>query len=88
VLAASKKASTAPTVRHRLHLRRHMGFVANNLGVLLEDLGKEGRCVCRLYARPNALDPRNISVLFNGSKMARRGAASGQRQQRVDRARA
>ncbi len=76
VLAASKKASTDPTVRHRLHLRRHMGFVANNLGVLLEDLGKEDDAFAVYTHVHNALDPENISVLFNRFEMARRGAAS------------
>ena len=76
VLAASKQVSTDPTVRHRLHLRRHMGFVANNLGVLLEDLGKEDDAFAVYTHVHNAIDPENISVLFNRFEMARRGAAS------------
>jgi len=75
VLAPSKKASTDPTVRHRLHLRRHMGFVANNLGVLLEDLGKEEDAFAVYTYVHNVIDPENISALFNRFEMARRGAA-------------
>jgi tetratricopeptide (TPR) repeat protein len=75
VLAASKKASTDPTVRHRLHLRRHMGFVANNLGVLLEDLGKEDDAFAVYTYVHDVIDPENISALFNRFEMARRGAA-------------
>ncbi|HRR33779.1 MAG TPA: tetratricopeptide repeat protein [Kiritimatiellia bacterium] len=76
VLAASKKKNDSdPTVRHRLHLRRHMGFVANNLGVLLEDLGKEDDAFAVYTHVHNTIDPENISVLFNRFEMARRGAA-------------
>ena len=75
VLAASKKASTDPTVRHRLHLRRHMGFVANNLGVLLEDLGKEDDAFAVYTYVHDVIDPENISALVNRFEMARRGAA-------------
>ena len=76
ILAASKKDSTDPTVRHRLHLRRHMGFVANNLGVLLEDLGKEEDAFAVYTHVHNVIDPENISALFNRFEMARRGAAA------------
>ena len=76
ILAASKKASSDPTVRHRLHLRRHMGFVANNLGVLLEDLNREDDAFAVYSYVHDSIDPENISVLFNRFEMARRGAAS------------
>lgn len=76
VLAAQKKGSDDPTVRHRLHLRRHMGFVANNLGVLLEDLGKDEDAFGVYSYVHGTIDPENISALFNQFEMARRGAAS------------
>ncbi len=76
VLAASKNTIADPTVRHRMHLRRHMGFVANNLGVLLEDLGKEADAFAVYTHVHDTIDPENISVLFNRFEMARRGAAS------------
>ncbi len=74
VLAPNRKGSDDPTLRHRAHLRRHMGFVANNLGVLLEDLGEdEAAYNVYTYVR-NVVDPDNISALFNRFEMARRGA--------------
>lgn len=76
VLTPNKNFSDDPTVRHRAHMRRHMGFVANNLGVLLEDLGKdEDAYAVYTYVR-DTLDHENISALFNRFEMARRGVVS------------
>jgi len=76
VLAANTKANGDPTIRLRAHLRRHMGFVANNLGVLLEDLGNDPDAFT-VYTYVHAkLDPDNISALFNRFEMARRGVAA------------
>ena len=76
VLKVNKAASEDPTIRLRAHLRRHLGFVANNLGVLLEDLENDADAFT-VYSYVHAkLDPENISALFNSFEMARRGAAA------------
>lgn len=58
---------------YRNYLRRHMGFVANNLGVVLEDLGREKEAYT-VYTCVRKIDPDNISALFNQFEMIRRGA--------------
>ena len=57
----------------RLQLRRHVGFLANNLGVLLQDLGldKEAFEIYELVLR--TIDRDNICTLFNEFEMARAG---------------
>ncbi len=76
VLPLSKKESDDPTILLRSNLRRHMGFVANNLGVLLEDIGND-KDAFTVYSYVHAkLDPENISALFNRFEMARRGVVS------------
>ncbi|MDD4102186.1 MAG: tetratricopeptide repeat protein, partial [Kiritimatiellae bacterium] len=76
VLAAKKHRIDDPTMRHKAHMRRHMGFVANNLGVLLEDLGKDEEAYTVYTYVRNVVDPDNISALFNRFEMARRGVAA------------
>ncbi len=76
VLAVSKRGGDDPTLRHRSHMRRHMGFVANNLGVLLEDLGKDEEAYTVYTYIRNVIDPENISALFNRFEMARRNVAA------------
>ncbi|MEI7903102.1 MAG: tetratricopeptide repeat protein, partial [bacterium] len=76
VLAANKKASADPTFQLRAHLRRHLGFVANNLGVLLEDLEKDNDAFAVYTYVHTKLDPENISALFNRFEMARRGVVA------------
>ncbi len=76
VLYADKKPSDDPTSILRLNLRRHMGFVANNLGVLLEDVEKDQDAYAVYTYVHSQLDPENISALFNRFEMARRGVAS------------
>ncbi len=57
----------------RLQLRRHVGFVANNLGVLLQDAGCDAEAF-DLYERVLAkIDPDNVCALFNEFEMARAG---------------
>lgn len=82
VLAPGKAGDADPTVRLRVGLRRHMGFVANNLGVLLEDLGKEEEAFAVYTYVHDQIDPENISALFNRFEMARRNvpAASAQKE--------
>jgi tetratricopeptide (TPR) repeat protein len=76
VLAPNKDGSQDPVIRLRAHLRRHMGFVANNLGVLLEDLGKEDDAFAVYTYVHNTIDPENISAMFNRFEMARNNAAA------------
>ena len=63
-----------PVDAMRLHLRRHVGFVANNLGVTLQDvkMDKEAYELYELVLK--TIDPDNISALFNEFEMARSGS--------------
>ena len=56
----------------RKDLRRHMGFVANNLGVMLEELGNSKDAFAAYNYVNKTIDPENISALFNRFEMARR----------------
>lgn len=58
--------------RYRSHLRRHIGFLGNNLGVLFEELGADEEAYT-IYLRMRQFDPQNVSVLFNQFEMIRRG---------------
>jgi tetratricopeptide (TPR) repeat protein len=63
-----------PTLRMKKNLRRHMGFVANNLGVLLEERDNE-KDAFAIYTYVNkTIDPENIASLFNRYEMMSRGA--------------
>ena len=72
VLASNADESKDPLARFRAHLRRHMGFVANNLGVMLEDIGKEDDAFAAYTYVHSTIDPDNISSMFNRFEMARR----------------
>lgn len=71
-----KRTRPDPTTGLRLYLRRHLGFVANNLGVLLEDLGLEAEAFKTYTTVHNTIDPHNVSAMFNRFEMARRGVAA------------
>lgn len=58
--------------RHRVALRRHLAFVANNLGVILDDLGKPEEAFAA-YLKARAISPENISALLNVFEMISRG---------------
>ncbi len=62
-----------PVEALRLNLRRHVGFIANNLGVALQDLGrnKEAFEIYELVLKE--IDCDNICALFNEFEMARAG---------------
>ena len=62
-----------PVTSLRLQLRRHVGFVANNLGVFLQDcnLNDEAFGIYELVL--NTIDPDNVCTLFNEFEMARAG---------------
>ena len=56
----------------RSHMIRHMGFVANNLGVLMEDRGA-GEEAFKAYEASREIDPDNISALLNQFAMVNTG---------------
>lgn len=57
----------------RLQLRRHVGFLANNLGVLLQDLGMDKEAWAMYELVLKTIDCDNICTLFNEFEMARAG---------------
>ncbi|MFA7172744.1 MAG: tetratricopeptide repeat protein [Kiritimatiellia bacterium] len=68
-----KKGDNDPAVRLAANLRRHLGFLGNNLGVMLEDLGRDEEAF-RIYSKIHSdVDPENISAMINRFEMARRG---------------
>jgi tetratricopeptide (TPR) repeat protein len=76
VLPRTEKETDDPLIVYRSNLRRHMGFVANNLGVLLEDLGNDKDAFATYKLVRDHIDPNNISSLFNQFEMARRGVSA------------
>lgn len=67
-----RKNDDTPVEALRKQLRRQLGFAANNLGVLCEDLERYADAR-KIYACVRAIDPENISALFNQFEMVRRG---------------
>ena len=63
-----------PVDRMRLQLRRHVGFIANNLGVMLQDLGMDDDAFEIYELILKTIDSDNICTLFNEFEMARVGA--------------
>lgn len=59
-----------PVERRRMELRRHLGFVANNLGVWLQDQGREDEAFEMFDFVLEMVDPDNICALFNAFEMA------------------
>jgi Flp pilus assembly protein TadD len=74
-LAPNSKDREDPVSRFRQYLRRHMGFVANNLGIMLEDLGHPDDAFAVYNYIYDTIDPENISVLFNRFELARKNDA-------------
>ncbi len=62
-----------PVTMLRLQLRRHVGFLANNLGVTLQDLGMDNEAFALYELVLKEIDRDNISALFNEFEMARAG---------------
>ncbi len=58
--------------RHRVALRHHFAFVANNLGVTLDDIGRPAEAFTA-YLKARAISPENISALLNVFEMVSRG---------------
>lgn len=85
---ADKTELSSPVIRIRENLRRHLGFVANNFGVMQEDVAAQLRQIDKNDPRIVKLEenafrtyneirekiaPDNISAMFNRFEMARRG---------------
>jgi tetratricopeptide (TPR) repeat protein len=66
------RMSRQTSYRHRLALRQHLAFVANNLGVTLADLDRPEEAF-RAYQEARAIDPANISALLNVFALISRG---------------
>ena len=64
---------TDPLVRLRLELRRHVGFIANNIGVMLQDVGLDNDAWEMYELVLKTIDCDNICALFNEFEMARKG---------------
>jgi len=74
--ADAELAARDPTLALRNNLRRHIGFVANNLGVMLEDLENDKDAFAVYTFVRDKWDRDNISCIFNRFEMARRGATA------------
>ena len=66
---ASRKESN-PVDRMRYSLRRHLGFVANNRGVYLQDKKRDAEAFAMYELVLNEIDRDNICALFNEVGMA------------------
>ena len=62
--------SDDPVVRLRDSLRRHLGFVVNNLGVYLQDHGRDDEAFAAYDLVLGSIDPDNICAIFNEVEMA------------------
>ena len=71
-LAAPEGSPRELSYRHRVSLRRHFAFLANNLGVTLDDLGKPVQAF-EAYAQARLIYPDNISALLNVFELISRG---------------
>ena len=56
---------TDPVARLRFHLRRHVGFVANNRGVYLQDKKRDDEAFAMYELVLNEIDRDNICAIFN-----------------------
>jgi Tfp pilus assembly protein PilF len=59
------------------YLVQRIAVTANDLGVLLEDMGRQKEAF-DVYAKARAIDPENLSALLNQNVMARNGWAPEQ----------
>ena len=62
-----------PADRSRLELRRHLGFIANNLGVVLQDNGHDADAYDMYELVLGEIDCDNICALFNVYEIFRSG---------------
>ena len=61
---------------YRTRVRRQVGFVANNAGVLLEDLGMDEEAF-QTYSFVRQFDPENVSAILNLVELLHRRAEDG-----------
>ncbi|MBQ9432330.1 MAG: tetratricopeptide repeat protein [Kiritimatiellae bacterium] len=73
ILAPLEGSDLTPLDFVRANLRRHLGFVANNIGVVLEDLNRPDDAFKAYTFVHDHIDPQNVSALFNRFEMARKG---------------
>lgn len=71
-LAAGDGIPQQLSYRHRVALRRHFAFLANNLGVTLDDLGNPQQAF-EAYQKARSIFPDNISALLNVFELISRG---------------
>ena len=64
---------TNPVDRLRLNLRRHLGFVANNRGVYLQDGKRDDEAFAMYELVLNEIDSDNICTVFNEVAMVGQG---------------
>lgn len=62
-----------PMDRMRLNLRRHMGLIANNYAIMLQDKGKNAEAFAMYELVLNTIDSDNICALINELDMASAG---------------
>lgn len=60
-----------PVERQKLNFRRHVGLVANDLGVLLQDLGCDEEAFALYELVLKEIDPDNVCALYNEFEMVR-----------------
>ena len=83
IVSDARKGSRAifhekdPFERQRLELRRYLGFIANNLGVLLQDLGHDAEAFEMYELVLGTIDCDNICALLNVYEMFRTGKKNG-----------
>jgi tetratricopeptide (TPR) repeat protein len=73
---AKSRGRNDPISQYRADVRRQVGFVANNAGVLLEDLGRDEEAY-EVYGIVRQIDSDNISALLNRVEMLHRKEKEG-----------
>ncbi len=68
--------------RYRLNLRRHLGLIANNIGVLLQNLGHDKEAFEMYELVLGTIDCDNVCALFNEFEMACANKAVAQARKR------
>ncbi len=80
------RTESNPSKRMRLALRRHLGFVANNRGVWLQDQKRDDEAFAMYEMVLNEIDRDNICALLNEISMAgAKYSAAMARQRELDR---
>ena len=73
---AKSRGRPDPIAAYRADVRRQVGFVANNAGVLLEDLGRDEEAY-EVYGIVRLIDSDNVSALLNRVEMLHRKEKEG-----------